>query len=104
MHVLKNSIVGAFLLPLLCTSLLAKNYKWSGKGQLYDQRNQYYVTCRLNKEKRVDPFFGEDSVKCFYTCTDKESMVLTTHSNHICEKQIASPRGEKRDWRNRLKY
>jgi hypothetical protein len=27
--VLKNSIVGAFLLPLLCNPLLAKNYKWS---------------------------------------------------------------------------
>jgi hypothetical protein len=28
-------------------------------------------------------------------------MVITTHSDHICEKQISSPRGDKRDWRNR---
>ena len=105
MPVLKNSMMGALLLPLLsCDPVLAKNYKWFGKGQLFDERNQYYVTCRLNKEKRVDPFFGEDSVKCFYTCTDKEDMVITTHSDHVCEKQIQSPRGEKRDWRNRLKY
>ena len=84
------------MLPLFfCNSAFTKNYKWSGKGQLYDDRNQYHVICRLTKEKRVDPFFGEDSVKCFYTCTDKEIMVITTHSDHVCEKQIASPRGEK---------
>ena len=105
MPVLKNSMMGALLLPLLsCDPVLAKNYKWSGKGQLFDERNQYFVTCRLHKEKRVDPFFGEDSVKCFYACTDKEDMVITTHSDHVCEKQIQSPRGEKRDWRNRLNY
>ena len=97
--------MGALMLPLFfCNSAFTKNYKWSGKGQLYDDRNQYHVICRLTKEKRVDPFFGEDSVKCFYTCTDKEIMVITTHSDHVCEKQIATPRGEKRDWRNRLKY
>jgi hypothetical protein len=28
-------------------------------------------------------------------------MVITTHSDHVCERTIASPRGEKRDWRNR---
>ena len=105
MPVLKNNLVGALMLPLFfCNSAFTKNYKWSGKGQLYDDRNQYHVICRLTKEKRVDPFFGEDSVKCFYTCTDKEIMVITTHSDHVCEKQIASPRGEKRDWRNRLNY
>ena len=105
MPVLKNNLVGALMLPLFfCDVAFTKNYKWSGKGQLYDDRNQYHVTCRLTKEKRVDPFFGEDSVKCFYTCTDKEIMVVTTHSDHVCERQIASPRGEKRDWRNRLKY
>ena len=77
------------------------SYKWTGKGKLYDQRNQYFVTCRLTKEKRVEPFFGEDSVKCYYTCTDKEKMVITTHSNHVCERQITTPRGDKRDWRGR---
>ena len=40
--------------------------QWSGRGHLYDERNQYTVVCRLTKEKRVDPFFGEDSVKCHY--------------------------------------
>ena len=39
------------------------SYKWTGKGKLYDERNQYSVICRLTKEKIVDPFFGEDSVK-----------------------------------------
>ena len=77
------------------------NYKWSGKGKLYDERNQYFVTCRLIKEKIVEPFFGEDSVKCFYICTDKEKMVITTHSDYACEKQIQSPRGDKRDWRKK---
>ena len=77
------------------------SYKWTGKGKLYDQRNQYFVTCRLTKEKIVEPFFGEDSVKCYYTCTDKEKMVITTHSGYACEKQITTPRGDKRDWRGR---
>ena len=101
MHVQRNSMVGALVLPLLlsfCTPAVATN------GRLYDQRNQYYVTCRLTKEKIVEPFFGEDSVKCFYTCTDKDTMVITTHSGFACEKQIQSSRGDKRDWRDRLKY
>ena len=102
MHVQKNNIVvGVIALPLLlsfCDSVVATN------GRLYDKRNQYHVTCRLTKEKIVEPFFGEDSVKCFYTCTDKDTMVITTHSDFACEKQIQSPRGDKRDWRGRLKY
>ena len=65
---------------------------------------RYEALCRLHKEKRVEPFFGEDSVKCFYTCTDKDNIVITTHSDHVCEKQIQTPRGDQRDWRNRLKY
>jgi hypothetical protein len=77
------------------------SYKWTGKGKLYDERNQYSVICRLTKEKIVEPFFGEDSVKCYYTCTDKEKMVITTHSGYDCEKQITTPRGDKRDWRGR---
>ena len=30
------------------------SYKWSGKGKLYDQRNQYFVTCRLTKKKELN--------------------------------------------------
>ena len=51
MHVQKNSMVGALVLPLLlsfCDPVIATN------GRLYDQRNQYFVTCRLHKEKRVE--------------------------------------------------
>ena len=81
------------------------NYKWGGKGKLYDQRNQYVVACRLVKEKRVEPFFGEDSVKCHYRCQDykevRDEFVITTHSNHTCMKQVTQPRGDKRDWRSR---
>ena len=39
--------------PYCVHPTLVKNYKWSGKGRLYDQRNQYLVACRLVKEKRV---------------------------------------------------
>ena len=88
---------------ILLLMIFLSSYKWQGKGRLYDERNQYFVTCRLTQEKRVEPFFGDDSVKCFYTCTDKETMVITSHSNHVCNKQIISPRGERRDWRDRLK-
>jgi len=101
--ILLNKIKVSIIIILLFLPSISyeKNYKWSGKGRLYDQRNQYFVTCRLTKEKRVEPFFGEDSVKCFYNCTDKEEIVITTHSDHICEKQISLPRGDARDWRNR---
>jgi hypothetical protein len=71
------------------------------EGRLYDQLNQYFVNCRLTKEARVEPFFGEDAVKCFYTCTDKVETVITSHSNYTCYKEIVEPRGESRDWRDR---
>ena len=81
------------------------NYKWSGKGHLYDERNQYTVICRLVKERRVEPLFGEDSVKCHYRCQDykdiKDEYVITTHSDFACEKNQTQTRGYKRDWRNR---
>tara|TARA_R100000742_G_C4220148_1_gene44130 strand:+ start:126 stop:449 length:324 start_codon:yes stop_codon:yes gene_type:complete len=107
MLVLRSKVMGAVIAPTLILFPLTVNswsYKWTGKGKLYDQRNQYHVTCRLTKEKRVEPFLGEDSVKCFYTCSDKETMVITTHSDFACEKQIQSARGDQRDWRKRLKY
>ena len=91
---------------LLYPSLIySMNYKWSGKGRLYDERNQYTVMCRLVKEKRVKPFFGEDSVKCHYRCQDykeiRDEFVITTHSDHTCMKQVTQPRGSKRDWRSK---
>ena len=52
-------IIVMLFFPTLVDS---KNYKWSGKGRLYDERNQYLVSCRLVKEKRVEPFYGEESV------------------------------------------
>ena len=84
----------------ICVPLQAEEI-WAGNARLYDDRNQYQVTCRLTKEKNVEPFFGEDSVKCFYVCTDKEEMVVNTHSDFACEKQIQVPRGDKRDWRGK---
>jgi len=87
----------AFLLFLLFT----KSFGLLSKGRLYDKLNQYFVNCRLTKEIRVEPFFGEDAVKCFYTCTDKEETVITSHSNYTCYKEIVEPRGEARDWRDR---
>lgn len=82
-----------------------KNYNWTGKGRLYDKRNQYFVTCRLVKEYRVKPFLGEDTVKCHYRCQDyvnkKDEFVITTHSDFACQKQVIQPRGNKRDWRGR---
>ena len=74
-------------------------------GRLYDERNQYLVACRLVKEKRVEPFFGEDSGKCHYRCQDykevRDEFVITTHSDHTCMKQVTQPRGDKRDWRSK---
>ena len=27
------------------------DYRWTGKGHMYDERNRYYVTCRLTQER-----------------------------------------------------
>ena len=74
---------------------------------MYDERNQYFVTCRLTKEYNVEPFFGEDAVKCHYRCQDHKSesdeFVITTHSDHVCEKETVQPRGDFRDWRSKWK-
>ena len=90
------------IIPFSVDSL---NYKWSGKGKLYDERNQYYVVCRLVFQERVKPFLGEDTVKCRYRCQDaktlKDEFVITTHSDFACERQVVQPRGDKRDWRGR---
>tara|TARA_Y100000592_G_C5257801_1_gene215839 strand:- start:242 stop:550 length:309 start_codon:yes stop_codon:yes gene_type:complete len=96
-------LTSSLLFLTLITSTQAN--KWSGKGRLYDERNQYFVTCRLVKEKRVKPFLGEDTVKCHYRCQDykdiKDEFVVTTHSDYACEKQVTQPRGKKRDWRSK---
>lgn len=95
MPVLKSRLLmGVLGLPFLFSDLQTKGY-------LYDERNQYHVICRLTQEKNIKPFVGEDTVKCFYTCQDKEFFVITTHSDYPCEKEIASPRGDKRDWRKK---
>lgn len=78
---------------------------WTGRGHLYDQRNQYEVMCRLTQEYNVDPFFGEDTTKCHYRCQDHKSeaeeFVITTHSDFPCEKQVVQTRGDYRDWRSK---
>ena len=83
----------------------AHKWRWKNTGRMYDERNQYLVACRLVKEKRVEPFFGEDSVKCHYRCQDykevRDEFVITTHSDHTCMKQVTQPRGDKRDWRSK---
>ena len=97
---MKTFIILAVLYPSFVDSA-----QWSGRGHLYDQRNQYEVMCRLVKEKRVEPFFGEDSVKSHYRCQDfkdiKDEFVITTHSNHVCERQVVQTRGDFRDWRTK---
>ena len=96
-------LISNLFLILLITPTQAN--QWTGKGRLYDQRSQYFVTCRLVKEKRVEPFLGEDTVKCHYRCQDykdiKDEFVITTHSDFPCEKQVLQPRGDKRDWRTK---
>ena len=96
-------IISILLFPTFLQS--TNKWKWKNTGRLYDERNQYIVTCRLVKEKRVEPFFGEDSVKCHYRCQDykeiRDEFVITTHSDHTCMKQVTQPRGDKRDWRSR---
>ena len=39
---------------ILCVPLQAEEI-WAGNARLYDHRNQYQVTCRLTKEKNVEP-------------------------------------------------
>ena len=103
---MKSKIKSLIFLIFFCFSFAkANNYNWTGKGRLYDERNQYYVLCRLVFQERVKPFLGEDTVKCRYRCQDaktlKDEFVITTHSDYACERQVVQPRGDKRDWRGR---
>ena len=60
------------------------SYKWSGKGKLYDQRNQYFVTCRLTK-KKVEPFFGETLLNAIILVVIKKKW-LSPHTVIMCVK------------------
>ena len=48
---------------------------------------------------------SSDAVKCHYRCQDHKSesdeFVITTHSDHVCEKETVQPRGDFRDWRSK---
>ena len=94
-----------FLIFFIFSFVDAKNYKWKNTGRLYDERNQYYVLCRLVFMERVKPFIGEDTVKCRYRCQDakseKDEFIISTHSDYPCERQIVQTRGLQRYWRNR---
>ena len=98
-------MTGFWLLMFWASSAIGKlDYRWTGKGHMYDERNRYYVTCRLTQEYMVEPMFGEDTVKCHYRCQDygrgSEEFVITTHSDFACEKNVVQPRGDERDWRS----
>ena len=72
-----QNLTKSIICYIVCVPLEAEEI-WAGNARLYDDINQYQVTCRLTKE-----------------------MVVNTHSDYACEKQISVPRGEKRDWRGK---
>ena len=61
------------------------------KGRFYGERKEYYVFCRLYDEK-IDRSRREEERKCFYECTDKETVVVTTSIGYPCQNSITEKR------------
>ena len=70
-----------------------------GKGETYKgnnarhywERKEYYVFCRLYDEK-IDRSRREEERKCFYECSDKETVVVTTSIGYPCQNSITEKR------------
>ena len=61
------------------------------KGRYYGERKEYYVFCRLYDEK-IDRSRREEERKCFYECSDKETVVVTTSIGYPCQNSITEKR------------
>ena len=61
------------------------------KGRYYGEKKEYYVFCRLYDEK-IDRSRREEERKCFYECSDKETVVVTTSIGYPCQNSIREKR------------
>lgn len=61
------------------------------KGRYYGERKEYYVFCRLYDEM-IDRSRREEERKCFYECSDKETVVVTTSIGYPCQNSITEKR------------
>lgn len=67
-----------------------KTYKGTN-ARHYGERQEYYVSCRLYDEK-IDRSRREEERKCFYECSDKETVVVTTSIGYPCQNSITEKR------------
>ena len=61
------------------------------KGRYYGERKEYYVFCRIYDEK-LDRSRKDEERKCFYECSDKETVVVTTSIGYPCQNSITEKR------------
>ena len=93
--ILFRVIVTTILFLILCFTIaiaVSKEYvKIDPKGRYYGERKEYYVFCRLYDEK-IDRSRREEERKCFYECSDKETVVVTTSIGYPCQNSITEKR------------
>ncbi len=72
--------------------LFAKATTYKGNNaRHYGERQEYYVFCRLYDEE-IDRSRREEERKCFYECSDKETVVVTTSIGYPCQNMIREKR------------
>jgi len=72
--------------------LFAKATTYKGNNaRHYGERQEYYVFCRLYDEE-IDRGRREEERKCFYECSDKETVVVTTSIGYPCQNMIREKR------------
>jgi len=70
-----------------------------GKGKTYQRKNartygerqEYSVFCRIYDEE-IDRSRKDEERKCFYQCSDKETVVVTTSIGYPCQNSITEKR------------
>ena len=91
-HLLLHTLFWLFMMLIVPDLLFAKAKTYKGtNARHYGERQEYYVSCRLYDEK-IDRSRREEERKCFYECSDKETVVVTTSIGYPCQNSITEKR------------
>ena len=91
-YVLLHAMFWFALMVMLPDITFGKGKTYKGtSARHYGERKEYYVFCRLYDEK-IDRSRREEERKCFYECSDKETVVVTTSIGYPCQNSITEKR------------
>ena len=91
--ILFRVFVTTILFLIICFSIAISVSKGidPSKGRYYGERKEYIIHCRIYDEK-IDRSRKEEERKCFYECSDKETVVVTTSIGYPCQNMIKEKR------------